>query len=408
MDSAQMPPEILFEIASSCRLRDVETLGATCHMMRALARDDHLWRGLFARDFAHLYAVETPAATLPQDVVGYDDQWPDFALEACAAVHGSADTLPPRGSSDDRIPTPFVHMTAMGKDWRWLCVAHACRISGRGSLLENPIVCPRALLPTPFYPYGGDACSFEYVGDAIAGRRHGYGVQLRTLDGVVIEWIAGLWANDVVCGWCVRSDAQRYISGFASNGAWQGLAFHVVRRIKRGFWGGVTPAGDVAGEPWVVVAANGVRRCYVAGADGDTVIERLWEPGCSSAEFICDKQRRRHGRGTTRLCNGDVIVHEWLLGDLVAIVEFMCSLSCPVPEFAGRRLGVDRRWTLERVLLSDGSYDLAYWIVDDGSKDERLFWRYVAEGLIGWKKEVRAHALGSRPARMVVDQTNAH
>jgi hypothetical protein len=67
----------------------------------------------------------------------------------------------------------------------------------------------------------------------------------------------------------------------------------------------------------------------------------------------------------------------------------------PVLEFAGLRLGVGLRWVLAGFGRDDEWYDHAYWI-DDGSEDDRLFWRYVTEGLVGWTEEVRAHALRSR------------
>jgi len=115
--------------------------------------------------------------------------------------------------------------------------------------------------------------------------------------------------------------------------------------------------------------------------------------GLTSA-FVCNTESLRHGRGVVRLCNGDTVVQEWLAGGLVGIVEFMCSPSCLVPEFTGRRLGAGMRWTISELAVGEGWTDYVCWI--DDCKDKDLFWRYVTEGLVAWTKEVRAHALRSK------------
>jgi hypothetical protein len=130
----ELPDEILTAIMLACALRDVEALGAACSALHAVARDDSLWRRLFWRDNGSFYEPSIAMGSWVCDM-RTDAPWPDEALPGGMTCEDVRSLLPP--DPDPSLPPPFARMRAAGKDYRWLCIAHARRIP-QGSASEWP------------------------------------------------------------------------------------------------------------------------------------------------------------------------------------------------------------------------------------------------------------------------------
>jgi hypothetical protein len=133
----------------------------------------------------------------------------------------------------------------------------------------------------------------------------------------------------------------------------------------------------------------------------DTISEELLTPvfravfACRSASSRGRSCHLRHGQAFVQFRNGDLAIQRWADGDLVGIEAFVCSPTCPSPDFAGRWLGVGLSWRVSWFDLhndDEGWRDNAYW-PEGESKDVDLFWRYVMEGHIGWSADARSHAV---------------
>jgi hypothetical protein len=419
-----LPVEILVRLALEVPARDVEALGATCSLLRGVARDDRLWRCLFERDHRALYDRSADILGSPR-VASIDEPWPERVLQLiaheplfggrvgtkewplpCHTTSSPSEALMPMHLESDRawLPAPFAHMRAAGKDARWLYIAHAhslepyptscadwvCRAKavGRVGLMVGTV---RASTLS-----GKEAFARAFVGDAWAtpddnGKDDGNGGYGVTLD---IDCQAGR-----IMGWLEAQRAERkwsicvapyYTTALFTLGAEAYLKHTVaveadskawsrmVRTNVRGWWATTHHDGSSCEE--VYVDGGGRRRMITA--EGATT------------DYIRDAHGRRTDEGVTEYANGDRVRHTWHDDSLTGIVDFACSPRCTDLEFAGRVI-VAPRWGWIRVTIRASTTDYAYWPLDDPDA-ERVFWRYVEEGHIGWVPPVRRAALDHR------------
>jgi hypothetical protein len=130
----RLPLEVLTSILLWCSDPcDFEMLGSTCSTLRSLVRDDHLWRSLFDRLYSPIYSKPSPANQWPPHFLANEGRcWPEFATKVFQEHNPLIDWAtwtPPKvcWKNERAPPVPFGHMKEMGKNWRWLCIAHATR-----------------------------------------------------------------------------------------------------------------------------------------------------------------------------------------------------------------------------------------------------------------------------------------
>nr|UDO47702.1 F-box domain protein [Pandoravirus massiliensis] len=202
-----LPDEILVRILTSIgALADRAALAMTCHRMAAIWRDDTLWRDLFVRDYGHLY--ETGLATLSWHPEAHvHAPWPDdakrFWREMMEAYEPGTciDDMPfgPDTPYDPRVPTPFAHMTALGKDWKWLYAPH-CPVAAGGRLSRTSGTL--TMVDTKHAPDG--TVSALYRGDvsSCTGLPRGYGICFyMDASGSVAQFLQSMWSDGCPDGW---------------------------------------------------------------------------------------------------------------------------------------------------------------------------------------------------------------
>jgi hypothetical protein len=416
-----LPLEVLMCVASEASAHDVEALGATCSLLRCVARDDCLWRLLFRRDYGVAYD-QSKYLYDPRNLAALAHPWPERVLRWIALERAvDSPSLPPTVSDEAWLPAPFAFMRAAGKDARWLYIAHARRIE-RHPTCDINWVC-RAQMFESDGPRVGTLClSGEgtaswmvsedgtiswapsirriFIGDAwamhgdcvdvLGGCAYGYGVILDVdkATGQVAAWEERSRADR---GWCVRvgqdcvtlthdlgSEAciKHTISNEGNDRTWH----RMIGNRARGWWFFEDTTGHTYEE--TIVDEDAKTRTRVTTAQG------------AVSEYTQDASLRRTGLGTTEYANGDRVEHMWDGGDLVAIKAFTCSPRCADSAFA-RRVIVAPRWNWARVQVTTLNNDYAYWPLDDPDT-ERAFWRYVEAGHIGWVPAVRSAALYHR------------
>jgi hypothetical protein len=346
-----LPDELLVDVASLLSGRDACHLGATCQRARHIATDPQLWRRLFGRDFGHLYKA---AASRPLLEEWFNvESWPPEAHLLYERTKAKL-RMPPACKHTDGLPLPFARAFVMGKDWQWMYRAHAISVDGR----------PRYSGPGTLRTRSG----MMRTGDWIDGQRFGYHVK--------------------VCP-AGRTWSEKFIRGQQGSILWT-ISYgarctqYQTKKFRYTVWHG----GD--------------RRDWDAWGESAVGAVREWHDASSIS--IIDQANRltikpllkgqAHGVVRTRFANGDVQAVHYDKGILVGGVEFVCSPSCPVPEYAGRIL----RCQWRRFYLASGStfYHLLFPYDDDNSEDAKAFWDYVASGLIGWTDGERRCALGER------------
>ncbi|AJF97521.1 F-box domain protein [Pandoravirus inopinatum] len=353
-------------LATACLLpaRDVRRLSMTCWRLYCIVADPQLWRRLFVRDFAHLYKdiVDRPLIAACYTV----ESWPPEARLLCERT-GAISRMPPPCHRVADLPLPFAHAFAMGKDWQWLYRAHAV------SLDERPhYTGPGTMATRP------DAVR---VGDWVDGQRVGYAVMLHHGG---YRWTEESRSPcNIVWSISCNPDYALY-----STEGYDSEMQHDGSRQEWTAWDADTIVGNDEQSTWYtnVIGNNDEWR----GASGVTIIvdqdKRSVEPHW---------QGDPHGVVRIRFSNGDTQAVRYAYGRYVEGVEFVCSPSCPIAEYAGRTLYC--RWRPLSLPCQFLDYDLLV-AVDDGdhdSDDAKAFWHYVASGLVGWTDEVRRRALAT-------------
>ncbi|AGO85751.1 F-box domain containing protein [Pandoravirus salinus] len=350
-----LPPEVHTHILMACAPRDIESLGATCHTMRAAARDLHLWRRLFERDYGHLYPTRSGHARWPTNGV-LCDPWVDALCDEWGIGTPSI-RLPPPGEA--WVPQPFMHMQSTGKDARWLYAFHATSRHTSGD--RTPFAC---------------ASSDNYV--------------------VTFSCFPATWTESADCSvfaWKVTVDD---IDIICSNFPKRNLHSHVkidrVGRHTRWLVGDLAcPAATffVKGLQTVPQRSD-LDRSGQIEARGAKVRQRFeYSDGSATDQILNGKNTHC---AVTRYPNGDRVHYSLIHGRVTQIDKFVCSETCPVAEFAGRSI-CPAGWAWATATLGPGdSNEHYYW--PKGECDDALAFRdYVLRDLIGWHPLLREIAL---------------
>lgn len=365
-----LPAEIVSHIAAMLPVADVVRLAMTCRAICALATCEAMWRQLFLRDFGAAYAKGLPARPWPHRDHP-DDPWHEMAVELWQGTDALA-TMPPRCRPVEHLPAPFARAFAVGKDWRWLYRVHFVTSSDPP---DESFSGPRG--------FRSDASS-AFMLDWSDGQPAGY----------VVDITFGGRENDEIVSW-----TEVMYSSATGSRAWsvEHTADGVTHRGMAGA-SGIVPAfvfshsgarhwmaiDETKTATFAVLSTCGVRqhgRCHRGAIetttthypDGSTIVE----PKTNG---------RVHGTVEIAYANGDVIRIEYKDGAPTGQAEFVCLPACPRSEYAAGVVS-GCLWRAVPVGVT-GSPPYAMVPTDD-SDAARLFWRYVAEGLIGWCPRTR-------------------
>ncbi|AGO85749.1 F-box domain containing protein [Pandoravirus salinus] len=348
--------EVCAHLFAICVPRDLEALGATCHTMRAAARDPHLWRHLFERDFGHLYPTRTGHAQWPADGV-LCDSWVD-ALCREWGIGAPTVRLPPPG--EPWVPQPFMHMQSAGKDARWLYIFHATGNHDGTAARSTP------------------------------ARRHDNRYTVKFIE--FPSW----WYEEADCGifvWKVAVGDYKITCSNTPDRA-PPSRVEIDRTHESTYW----TVGD---------AVKPLSSFRIWGPQTRRARQSLVRNGRLMISEATYRERDEYSDGSmtdhtystediscsvTRYPNGDCIRYQLTAGRVSRIDDFVCSKDCPVVEFAGRSLR-PRGWTWSKATLSpDDTNEHYFW--PKGTCDDALAFRdYVLRGLIGWHPRLREIAL---------------
>ena len=365
MSLCDLPGEILSSIVGILCVRDVAALGATSHATHAIVADDAMWRVLFVRDFAGIYAEGLAAKPWPHPTHP-DDPWHEFALELWEGTD-AIERMPPRCPPVPHLPAPFAHAFGAGKDWLWLYKAHA---------IVNP---DRA--------YTGPATRTGHFiaeivrGDAFSHPFPRYHVTFALGSGdddkTPVSWteMAFDTANHrwhVHCtGWSVKHTV------FSPMGHYSLTASRLAHERA---WS----TSDWMGMGQMVSVSPSGRRSDGTHKDG---VPRHLVTRCIDGYIDCPMDKGlRCGVAHMFYSNGDVARLLFADDRFVDVKGFACSPLCPKREYAGRRI-VGCRWRMETVILDGIATEVPVPI--DDSEGARVFWSYVREGLVGWHPDIR-------------------
>lgn len=359
-----LPREIVLHMAAVLPPRDACILGATCSQTYDAIADPHLWRRFFVRDFARRYESGLAAQPWPH-AVHPEDPWPEAALDLWAGTD-AVERMPPRCRPVPDLPAPFAHAFAVGKDWLWLYRAHAVASSA-----VRRCAPPRPLSNT-----------FVWIGDSVDGKFRGYNVKVWFGFGVdevkIAGWEEATHGETEAKGWVVRCDRDETVH--KTRGRNQGNFSAVWNRYTGGrSWMGSMQRSD--------------------GRQGEQADERSVKAiecvdGTIAGPIQCGWF---HGIVRSSFSNGDILVSRYDHGAFIKGVEFICSPTCPRPEYAG--LVIDGcRWRRTSVWASRYTFEVV--MPDDDSDHARLFWDYVRDGLVGWGPEIRHAVLDAIAPRL--------
>ncbi|AVK76612.1 F-box domain containing protein [Pandoravirus neocaledonia] len=347
---AHFPDEILFRVARFLSARDAYALGATCQRLHDIVADQHLWRRLFVRDFAHLYNRGLPAQAWPH-ATHPDDPWPQAAVDLWEGTD-ALDCMPPRCPPVPDLPAPFAHAFAVGKDWLWLYRAHA--VTSTNPWHAGPFTLLRD--------------RSKEVGDQID-----YVVTLEydSGDDIITSWKETVRSPVPFMGWVVSCDQRETV------------------HHTRGLCGEACYAVSPRGHPnrmWERrrIAESGPRT--IKGPTSLTTFECI--DGVVTGPTY---HGLSHGITRSIFANGDVLTRRFVYGDCVEVLGFACSPTCLAPHYAGKTLS-DCHWRKETVSVGNRRFGCVF-PADGDSDHARLFWDYVRDGLIGWHPDVRRAVL---------------
>ena len=395
-----LPTEVLIELASVATAHVIEALGSTCTTLRRVARDPMLWRRLFKRDYAHMYDDGVCAQAWPHGD-GTTDPWPDSILPPGQRVDQLAALGPPH-PIDGWAPPPFARATAMGKDARWLYVAHALRLlDGSVRIKQTPATIPVGAQSVGRCATDGPATL--YIGDVTtmpngAVGQCGYGVELVLDDNAnIIGWYEFVCRCADTIAWSVRVDASCALS---TTGAFPfGERYRCETRRACGVRRWYCIVDGRKHGPYVSLHTDGAHAAKTYWC-GRLIASRFTTSSCTTT-YETDESGKRARVGETRYANGDRCRHaRYASGDHVSLIEFRFSDRCPDPTFAGRTVSnelwalkpSEQQWACELVQDWPSHHEHAMWPTDR-SPSSRLFRAYITKGLIGWPPAVQAVAL---------------
>lgn len=397
-----LPDEILVRIATAVEaLADMAALGTTCRKMASLWRDDATWRDLFARDYGHLYKTGVvsmawhpkvhPHAPWPDDAKRF---WREMMEAYEPGTYIDDMDFGPDTPYDTRVPAPFAHMGALGKNWQWLYVAHRPISAGRHRSLCIAGTVDMGV--AKHMPAG--AVSVTYRGDVSpAGLPVGYGISFyEDASGSVTHFLQSMWRDGQPEGW------QTLVSAVcASSSTVHDRVAHIAYVVKRDglrVWGkrkgismhGMVLAHHVDGSHWRGVFKNGRFFCGTAFYP-DGTLTGDWAGALASRENRID-----------RLSNGDTFLYERDNEKPIGVTWFRCSSRSPHADYAGRTIrNVSWRLIQPESDADDNCPGPVYVPARDCDTDDaRAFWRYVRldRGGIGWDERTRRIALEACPS----------
>ncbi|AGO85754.1 F-box domain containing protein [Pandoravirus salinus] len=353
-----LPAEIQTAILAACRPTDAEALGATCCMMRALARDPLLWRRFFEGGFGHLYPTRTVGTRWPLDGV-LGDAWVDSVCRGWG-VEPPRINLPDVGKA--WIPRPFAHMQSAGKDARWLYVFHA----RQAYIADLNVPSSRSRKPAEQYKVAFKRFPTSWT-ETATGRGG-------------LSW--NICADDTFAE-CWSATEDREEVHFRLD-----LASGQIR-----WW---VEKHQCTMMSFVIEGPRTTPRRSAVDRQGririDETIHRIYEHSDGSVTRSVQTQSDCDHHAETRYSNGDRVVYRLSPSGRVSdVTEFVCSPMCPEPEFAGRFIRPGA-WQWRKCKLEPGDSEHYFWPCGE-CKDARLFRDYVWRGLIGWHPLVRETAI---------------
>ncbi|AGO85752.1 F-box domain containing protein [Pandoravirus salinus] len=351
-----LPPEVHAHILQLCVPRDAEALGATCHMMRAVARDPHLWRYLFERDFGHIYPMRTGHTRWPANGA-LRDPWVDAVCRAWGVKTPSV-YLPPVGES--WVPQPFMHMQSAGKDARWLYIFHATG----GHKSDAPATLVARALGDHYW------VSFD-------PRRT---LWIEQADCRAFHWRIFAHKRLFQCSNTLEhaSTTRLVINRSDGSTTWESGGASITTlhfRIEGPFPQTLRQACVRQGRLNIDGTLSRVRDEYSDGSVTDKIVAA-----------------RGDYSAVTRYSNGDCVYYRLESHTITQIDKFVCSEDCPVAEFAGRSL-CPAEWRWSTAFLAHDDHDEVYFWPRGDSDDALAFCDYVRRGLIGWHPRLREVAL---------------
>ncbi len=385
----RLPVELLAEVFSVSRARDVEALGSTCVAMRIMARDPIIWRRLFERDYECLYKRGVCAEPWPHgDRTG--DPWPDFAIAPNVDRKEFTARLPP-APTPSWVPPPFARMEAMGKDARWLYIAHSRNVTYRDARIGADPTPATIVLGIGAY---GEAAS-TYRGDVAVGNDglvapFGYGAALTLGTHTdVIEYTEGAWRGRRTLGWSVAvgKDSATLTGSACPYGARHRC------RVYRAHGGRAwcTLEGDCEHGSQFRMNADGTLNINILSYGESIDVRIVTHDGLTTVRRM-DENGRLSRVGEIGYPNGDRMTYSrGRLTSNLAITCFWVSEQCPDPFFAGRVIS-DAQWEHEYAELNYCYTVSAFWTTGHGESD-RLFRNYVRKGLMGWPPAAQAIAM---------------
>jgi len=451
--------DALVMAAERCTARGCAALSAVCSNLKAA--EDAMWRALFVRDFAHLYAGHVCARLWSDTAHRPNDRWSPsqslFGPTASEHVDSVVD-LAVRAQADSakavldecsptRVPAPFAGMFLQGKTWKWLYRAHAVGVvrddRGGGRTVGSVLTGNGGL----------------YRGDIDSGVASGYGVYISfdaptdandrddlAVSAVAIrETVAAVFIDgrpmaDILCldahslcfetGWVHPHTVDRHA---LDADAWQELCAAFMAKPYALLGDALTDATQRAHQlrksqgpvhyfysfavrdgcafaNWAVTvdgAGVSVRRgvddiLSVCELADDRIVGRTSQCLDGVCRYTYDREGRYHGASVSTFVNGDTLRVMYDRGHVAQVLDYAIADTCSDPAFAGRRIA-SNVWREHHVPMAesrDKPLCRVLWPIGD-TDDVRLFWRYVRQGLVGW------HPHFVRTVLDVVDR-NAH
>ncbi|AGO85289.1 F-box domain containing protein [Pandoravirus salinus] len=362
-----LPADVVLHIMGILPLADVIALSAVCRGLCDVAACATLWQRLFVRDFAHLYQKGLPAEPWPHRDHP-DDPWHEIAIDAWKGTDALAN-MPPRCPPLPHLPAPFAHAFAAGKDWRWLYRVHA--VTPRNTLFSS-VAGPTTLR------LASDIIRCDWVD----GHACGYisSITMNDDGDEVVGWSESMYgADNKSRSWLVSCDRDAVCHETPARPSERSYLFSFRRDGIRRWWTFNGPGvGTFAGLYASGMAHDGHHEDGTA-----TSVSRQCIDGRTVTPI---RDGKSHGIAQSFWYNGDTMTVRYENGEFVEAIDFVCSPTCSRPEYASVRLA-ECTWREIKIRVIDQTFQV--FVPTDDSHDARLFWRYVADGLVGWDPRIR-------------------
>ncbi|AGO85140.1 F-box domain containing protein [Pandoravirus salinus] len=384
MTLTALPCDTLLDILACMPVADIAASSMACTALYRLAMSASLWRRLFVRDYAHLYEKGLPAQPWPHKDHP-DDPWHEIAVDFWKGTDAIA-RMPPRCPPLPHLPAPFARAFAAGKDWRWLYRVHTSTLPTKPDESFSGPVAYRTDLATIV------RCDWK------EGQPYGYrSIVITSADGnQVVGWSE--WMFDLVDAspsWGIQSDSDAIINQAWSDRSGQDQWLFSFDRDGDRRWASCSASGHgvFVGLPPTSARNDG----EYDGAGNITSLTVYGVDGCTVAQI---RDGKTHGVKHSFWHNGDTMSTVYKDGEFVDAVEFVCSPACPRPEYANAKIAGCTWRRVNKIVASDNRSYIVTVPVDD-SDAARLFWRYVADGLIGWDPRIRRAVMDAAAAGIV-------